>query len=828
MNTPDRFLLRAHRRTRLLPLLLALALALVSVALVIGDALGWWHPPLLVAPLVGLAALGVLIYWIRRARALTATSLARSLDAEWTLSGRLESAAELAGDSSAFAAAQRADTSARIAPRHEPGARAWDLALCLVSAILLLVFIQGGFLSFRLLTTGSITGPSPAAEPPAPPDISATLAWRSPKAEIKATTIEEVPLTAEAVTRTGLRSVALEIAVNGEHRLSRPLDAAALAPLAQAGTHPIELSLYLDEVGAQEFDIVSYYLRATRDTPEPAPDATSPLQFIQIRPAREDVTRVQASGGGSDLQKLALLIGNLKAAQVQLLKQNHLLAHDPIDHASPAWREENTRVAKDQALLVEKVAEAREFAISEAMPALVVDNLTQVRPLMESAAARIAESRNAEAASPQGKAIGLLASIEKILIKIIIEGGQAGGTPPPTNHDPFKDGQQFRLPPRPETPAGQLEQLAADQAEAAADPDADAREFLAKQAEIARRLAALDQSQALDPAAQQKAADAARDAAEAARQLELGDREAALAPAAAAAAALGEAVAAQEKAGLATAEATLEAARRELNAAERLNDPAARAAAQQEVAAKLRAEAAAQQQTGSAAAARALAEAAAKIDQAAAGAKSGAAPSPGGSPAPAPGQSPGEGKGQGEGQGQGDGKGSGSSGGHGGTTPATDAAEAATRAQAAISPRDQTIARAIRQLKGRATSGQATTGRGAGSLADQPGSPGGAAVEMELGAQLAAELLPPGDRELARELGAALRNETPTDFGFTPELQALVDKVLVRLEAARLAGRRDEQIRRFNPDDLDPAYRPAVETYFEKLSRESTKSPSEP
>ena len=37
------------------------------------------------------AALAVLVYWIRRSRALTASRLARSLDAEWTLSGRLES-----------------------------------------------------------------------------------------------------------------------------------------------------------------------------------------------------------------------------------------------------------------------------------------------------------------------------------------------------------------------------------------------------------------------------------------------------------------------------------------------------------------------------------------------------------------------------------------------------------------------------------------------------------------------------------------------------------------------------------------------------------------
>ena len=849
---PARFIARAHLRARRLPLAVALLLALLAAATTSAGLLRWWSPTPFLPIALGLASLAVLIHWIRRLRRITAPGLARSLDAEWALSSRLEAAAELANDPSAFAAAQRSDAASRLAGRPEPRSALWNTAIALVVVSILVLLCETGVIAWRLVSTGSIA--PVAVVPPAPPDISATLSWRSPKPEIKATAIEEIPLAATADIHVGLKSVTLEIDVNGEARPSRPLDAAILATLSSPGKHPVDLSLYLDELEVREFDLVSYHLRAVRDTAKPAPEITSPLQFIQIRPAREDVVRIQG-GPGDDLQKLALLIGNLKAAQVQLLKQNHLLAHDPIDHALPAWRAENTRLADAQKELSQKASESRDFAIAEQMPSLVVDNLGQIQPLMDAAAADIAAAKNDAAARPQGKALALITALERLLQKMIIEGGGSGDKPPPQNHDPFKDQQQFELPPRPRTPAGELEQLAGDQAAAAADPDAEAREFLAKQAEIARRLTALEKAGALDPAAQGKVAEAARSAAEAAAQLEQGDRSAALAPAAAAAQALGEAVAAQEKAGIAAAEATLEDVRRDIAAAERLDDPAARAAALSEAAAKLRAEALAQQQTGSAEAARRLAEAAAKVQAAASGkgeapGKSSGAPSsapgqspgqasspggqsPGQSPgsSPSPGQGEGQGKGQGKGQGQGqssaDGSGPDQSGGNASTTSAS---SAAAQAQAALAPRDRALSRVIRRLQGRTepshTTANAASGRGDGGRSIGPGKPQGDAVEMELAAGLASELFATAeDRELARRLAAELhaQPEDATAFGFNSDLRALIDKVVVRLEAARQAGLRDEQVRRFNPDDIDPAYRPAVENYFETLSREAAK-----
>ncbi len=134
---------------------------------------------------------------------------------------------------------------------------------------------------------------------------------------------------------------------------------------------------------------------------------------------------------------------------------------------------------------------------------------------------------------------------------------------------------------------------------------------------------------------------------------------------------------------------------------------------------------------------------------------------------------------------------------------------AATAAQVALAPRDQIISRAIRQLSRNTASG--------GSIED----PFSVGIDVELGAQLAEVLLPDlKGRELARTV-RALYSSPATEVA--PDARSLAEKLIVLLEAARHGAQRDEQVRRFNPDEIDPAYREAVEAYFEKLSRDATK-----
>ena len=175
------------------------------------------------------------------------------------------------------------------------------------------------------------------------------------------------------------------------------------------------------------------------------------------------------------------------------------------------------------------------------------------------------------------------------------------------------------------------------------------------------------------------------------------------------------------------------------------------------------------------------------------------------------GQREGEGQGQGEGEGSGvkPGSGSGAVSGPGGSSTATDLSSAATAAQVALAPRDQIISRAIRQLS-RSTASD-------GSTYDSFS----VGIEVELGAQLAEVLLPdPEGRELARTVRALYASPATV---VPPDARSLAEKLIVLLEAARHGAQRDEQVRRFNPDELDPAYRDAVEAYFEKLSRDAAK-----
>src|SRR5690606_21673587 len=154
---------------------------------------------------------------------------------------------------------------------------------------------------------------------------------------------------------------------------------------------------------------------------------------------------------------------------------------------------------------------------------------------------------------------------------------------PPSVVDPFKDEQRYRLPPRTETPAGKLEELAGKQdqqdAENSNSPDRSPQQksAAAKQAELAGQMNDLASAAKLSPAAQKAAERAARDAQKAAEQLKQSDSAAARSPSAGAAQALKDGVAAQEASGRATALTQLDAARRALNEAAPLPDATDRA-----------------------------------------------------------------------------------------------------------------------------------------------------------------------------------------------------------------------------------------------------------
>ncbi len=799
-SLPTDLLAREYQRARRSLLLWSLVCAVLALATMIASVLGWFQVGDLVASLLSVASFALLAGWLIRSARVAPEAVARELDERWALRARLESALELADNSSALAAAQRADAAEKLAGRKAPRTAQWLAGVSMLTIAAILVLAEVTFTAARALFALKPAEVTLKDKPQLPTDTTASITWKSPAPAIKATAIEEVPLAANVLSKTGLRTLTLEVMINGESKPSRSLDIAALSDVAQPGSHDIVGSLFLDEVGAHEYDIVAYHLRGERLGGTNAV-VTSPLQFVQIRPLREDALlqegqqQANASNSGPAQQSLAFLTA-LKTAQLQLMEQNFLLAHGGVDKTQPTWKTENERVAGEQTKLAGKATEARDFSISSQLPALMVDNLSRVVPLMQESGKFIASMANDKATRPQGAALALIAELEKMVVKMLSRNQNGGASASANRNDPFKDEQDYKLPPRDKTPAGKLEELAQRQQKAnqqreadKSDPSKGSDASAAEQEAIAREAQQLLADAQLQASAQKALEDAAKAAAETAKQLKSGDMAAAREPSTAAQSAFDKAAAAQEKEGRTAAAAELDNLRRSLNEAARIDDPAEREKKLSELRDQLRDVALQQQNNGSAEAASLLS----KLAKDMAAAKKKENPTK-------PTDSANE------------------------VDPAIDEharelALAAARAQAALESRTVALDRSARQLNRAQQLLQDARDRGGVDNLDGP------LADALLAAQNIEALT--GDASLAeRARKIAMQTErlrwTTSGGGrivLLGELAEASGQLAAVLKAYTSANQRDELVRRFNPDEIDPAYRDAVQAYFERLSR---------
>jgi hypothetical protein len=725
-------------------------------------------------------AAGLLSAWFIRMRRLTSQRLARGLDERWVLHARLESALELAGNESSWAAAQRDDALQSLARRTPPGALTWRGGQILLGAVAALLLVEGTALLLRSLHTPSVTTSVTKAGAAPADDVRATIEWKSPDPEIKATAIEEVPLTAIAESNTAFRSFSLEMIVNGDREVTRPLVAAELGDVTKPGTHELGPSLFLDELQVKPFDIVSYRMVGELNTPGPKRTIASLPQIVQIRPPQKDAEAVGKGGSEFPARLFAL-----KAQQIHLIKQNAALNQlAGREHLDPTWAPENARVAEEQHRLAARTADLLTWVKDQHPPPLVSNNLAAAEAEMKSAGKDIAAKENASATKRQNHALALLTELEQFIQQALSGAGPAAS-------DPIRDEQSFKLPSRSETPAGKLEELAARQekinteiATATGGSPAPGTDLKNKETAIARAADDLGRNDSFPPSAGKHVVVAATAADEAARQLALGDHLAARVPAAAAQRALELAVEAQEKAGRTAAVAELEQLRRSLNTATRAS-AGERAERLMAVRRALRAAAVEQQRTGSAEAAQELTQLANLANRPATSGKrtAGAAPPPPNS-----------------------------------VEHVRDVARTAAHAQVLLSAHAAAVGRALRLLN---RSGE-NTAASKSPARDRPG-------VVELASQEAQWLTTDAATiELGQQTAAradALQRGDSSDAAKLRELEDSALKLAVALEHGRADDKAEKIARSFNPADVDPAYREAVEDYFERLSREGRRTP---
>jgi hypothetical protein len=746
------------------------------------ETIGWWRNGFLASFGLAIVSASLVVFWLRRVSSLSVTKTVRALDTHWAMQARLESTLELAKVDSPLAASLREETGRKVADKTLPSGWLWITTLVCVSLMGLFLLSEYSVGLFGTAPGKKATASKTTEEnrnensaagakssngnktssEVANLESYAEIKWISPEAKSRATAIEEVWLKAAVETRSGLRNVSLEISVNGGTPETVPVSEATGARVAHAGTYEIEQAIYLDELSVKDYDVVSYFLRA-EPVSEKAATITSPLQFIQIRAASEEVS--MGSNNENDGSEIASLLYRLQSVQLDLLQQNFLLAKAGISHAENIWHRTNLAVAAQQSELAFKTGDLRTLVIAQAGPAMMVDHLGQAATLMTQASGQLNTESNNAAISIQQQALALLADCDRLFHKSL-RGKQ-------TAADPFHDKQKFTLPERNETPAGELEALAQKQDQilnelaGAAGQTGTAIPGNTKASEdnVTQEAARLGNGDGLSGKTKQATRRAAEEAKTAAQRMGAGDAKGALAPATAAAQALHDALREQETSGRLEALEALEAARRELNILSRLDEKAARTARILEAATELERAAELQQRTG-------LADAARQMTMVANGTQLLVAAAPGGEAWQAE-------------------------------------VRQAAAAQVVIATQRDAVRRATRQLE-----------RGKSAVAN-PGITSGRA-DIELAAQIARELFPEASlQETARALEVAAASQSERAPG-TTALSAQCDPVLQALVKLRTEGERDERVRRFNANEIDPAYRPSVEDYFERLSREGT------
>ena len=180
-----------------------------------------------------------------------------------------------------------------------------------------------------------------------PPSVSFT----KPGRDSNASPVEEVFLEARAEDDFGVKSLQLYYSVNGgAEKTVRLFGGAKALPEVSAGH-----TLYLEELGVQPGDFVSYYARATdNDGVAGGKTATSDIYFVQIRPFRKDYKPAQSAagmgGGGGE-------VGALSQQQRQIVAATFNVVRDRPKTKPEKYRENVVFLTLAQSKLRDQVQE---------------------------------------------------------------------------------------------------------------------------------------------------------------------------------------------------------------------------------------------------------------------------------------------------------------------------------------------------------------------------------------------------------------------------------------------------------------------------------------
>jgi hypothetical protein len=269
-------------------------------------------------------------------------------------------------------------------------------------------------------------------------DEAPSVAFSKPGRDLRATSLDEIYVEAGAADDYGVKQLDLVYSVNGGPERQARLMGPAPAPRAEvAAGH----TFFLEELGLQPGDVVSYYARATdNDEVSGAKSVTSDIFFLQIQPFRKDYRAAESQAGGQQGGQQAGGQGNdpsaLSEQQRRIVSGTFNVVRDRAKAGDEKFRQDVVFLALTQGQLrerAESLAVQIKARVAQADPTMV----TIAGALEEAGKAMQGAEQRLQARDPKGALPGeqqALASLQRaeeayrdVRVRMSQERGGGGG-----------------------------------------------------------------------------------------------------------------------------------------------------------------------------------------------------------------------------------------------------------------------------------------------------------------------------------------------------------------------------------------------------------------
>ena len=241
-----------------------------------------------------------------------------------------------------------------------------------------------------------------------------------PGSDLKVTKVDVVPLQIEAAANQPLEKVGWASAVNGAEEVPHELP-----PPTEPRYAVYQPTLYLDELKLSDWDVMTYYARASA---EKGGAFASQVYFLEVRPFREDILKMPGGENGKPYQCLNQLTGLINRQQ-HVIRQTH-------QHIQKPPEQENLQ-AQDRKKLSDAEGDLRDSSehLYAQMAATMenkpigdaLDNLAKASRSLDQSSDLLRDNQMKEAPNRERQALMDLVAARKTFQKAVSEHPEAFG-----------------------------------------------------------------------------------------------------------------------------------------------------------------------------------------------------------------------------------------------------------------------------------------------------------------------------------------------------------------------------------------------------------------